>query len=215
MANTMTPLKKTPAQTQATIFVIDDEEAMRESMEILLEDSGLPVETFASADDFLEQRAGSAYGCAIVDVRMPGMDGVELQEALRERGVKLPTIMVTAHGDVSLAVRAMQAGAFDFLEKPCEREVLLDRVTKAVAEDDRRRERDVLVSEYSRRYERLSARESEVMKLVVQGLLNKQAAAELGISIKTIEVHRARVMEKMEAESLAELVKMAIAIGLD
>jgi FixJ family two-component response regulator len=215
MVHAMSPLKKNPVQTPTTIFVIDDEEAMRESMEILLEDSGLPVETFASADAFLEKRAESAYGCAIVDVRMPGMDGVELQEVLRSRGVKLPTIMVTAHGDVSLAVRAMQAGAFDFLEKPCEREVLLDRVAKAITEDDRRRERDERVADYMNRYERLSAREGEVMRLVVQGLLNKQAAAELGISIKTIEVHRARVMEKMEAESLAELVKMSIAIGLE
>lgn len=200
---------------QALVYVVDDDQAMRESLEFLLDSLGIAARTFSSGHDFLdryEPAAGPA--CLLLDVRMPGLSGLDLQALLRERQIELPVIMVTAYADVPMAVRAMHQGAVDFLEKPFNERQLLEVIEKALAHDSeqqRARERTQSLQEH---LARLTPREREVMLLVVRGLLNKQIASELDLSMKTVEQHRARVMEKMEAESLAALVRMAIAAGL-
>lgn len=197
----------------SAVYVVDDDKAVRDSLRWLIESVGVRVETFASAREFLDRcDAGEVRGCLVADVRLPGISGLDLQENLRQRGLYLPTIVITGHGDVPLAVRAMKAGALDFIEKPFSDQVLLDRIREALSTDERYRELAVQREEIVERYERLSRREREVMQLVVQGRLNKQIAAELGLSHKTIEVHRAHAMEKMEADSLAELVRMAVVL---
>lgn len=196
-----------------TVYVVDDDHAVRESLQWLIESVGLPVETFDSAKAFLTRcETGPVRGCLVVDVRLPGVSGLDLQDQLRERGLYLPTIVITGHGDVPVAVRAMKAGALDFIEKPFSDQTLLDRIREAMDKDEQlhalRARCDVLVE----RYDRLTNREREVMQLVVAGRLNKQIAAELGLSHKTIEVHRAHVMDKMQADSLADLVRMAVVL---
>jgi len=198
-----------------TVFVVDDDSAMRQSLQFLLESHGLHVETFATAEDFLEKYDPSMGGCLVLDVRMPGMGGLKLQETLVEREIHIPVILLTAHGDVPMAVRAMRAGAFDFIEKPSNDQLLLDRIQRAMARNHQRRADEQAVASVQENIEQLSPREREVMELVVEGMLNKQIAAELGISIKTVEVHRARVMDKMQADSLADLVRKAILAGID
>ena len=204
-----------PAAPEPLVFIVDDDEAMRRSVGFLLRTAGLKSKTFGSAREFLDDYKPGAPGCLLLDVRMPGMSGLELQEHLRAERITVPVVILTAYGDVAMAVRAMKAGAVDFIEKPFEGSVLLDRIRGALA-----REARVRVDETRRRHvtehlDRLTPREREVMDLVVAGLLNKQIAAELGISMKTVEIHRARVMEKMQAESLAELVRMAVDVEAD
>ena len=196
-----------------TVYVVDDDKAVRDSLRWPIESVGLPVETFESAKDFLAAcEAREVRGCLVVDVRLPGVSGLDLQDRLRELGLYLPTIVITGHGDVPVAVRAMKAGALDFIEKPFSDQTLLDRIREAMDRDEQLHalalQRDALVD----RFERLTAREREVMELVVTGQLNKQIAATLGLSHKTIEVHRAHVMEKMQADSLADLVRMAVVL---
>ena len=198
-----------------TVFVVDDDAALRRGLEFLLTSAGFTVECFASARDFLDEYDPRMRGVLLLDVRMPGMSGLELQEHLRAERITIPVIILTAFANVQMAVRALQAGASDFIEKPFDGAVLLGRVRRALAHDV-----DVSADEkYTRKIEgrlaKLTPREREVMELVVDGLLNKQVAAELGISMKTVENHRARVMDKMNAESLAELVRMAISVGID
>lgn len=196
-----------------TVYVVDDDKAVRDSLCWLIESVGMRVETFASAREFLDRcDAGEMRGCLVADVRLPGVSGLDLQENLRRRGLHLPTIIITGHGDVPIAVRAMKGGALDFIEKPFSDQVLLDRVREALTRDERYRELALRHDEIAQRYERLSRREREVMELVVQGRLNKQIAADLDLSHKTIEVHRAHAMEKMEADSLADLVRMAVVL---
>lgn len=195
------------------VYVVDDDKAVRDSLCWLIESVGMRVETFASAREFLDRcDAGDVRGCLVADVRLPGVSGLDLQESLRQRGLYLPTIVITGHGDVPIAVRAMKAGALDFIEKPFSDQVLLDRIREAIRRDERYQELAAKREEIAERYDRLSRREREVMKLVVQGRLNKQIAADLDLSHKTIEVHRAHAMEKMEAQSLAELVRMAVVL---
>lgn len=198
----------------ATVFVVDDDSAMRQSLQFLIESHGYHVESFPSAEDFLAHYQPTMSGCLILDVRMPGMGGLKLHETLQERGSQIPVILLTAHGDVPMAVKAMRAGAFDFIEKPSNDHVLLDRIARALQRDRETRENKQEVREVESGLAELSPREREVMELVVAGMLNKQIAAQLGISIKTVEVHRARVMEKMRAESLADLVRKAILAGV-
>ncbi len=192
------------------VFVVDDDEAVRASVAMLLESVALPVETFASAGDFLDAWPGDRPGCLVLDLRMPGLSGLELQERLVERGSRLPIIFLTGHGDVPDAVAAMRAGAVDFLRKPFRDQDLLDRIQQALEMDRARRSAAGERTELAARLERLTPREREVLDRVVAGQPNKQIAAELGVSDRTVEIHRARAMAKMEAASLAELVRLVL-----
>ena len=198
---------------EPTIFIVDDDDAMRESLQFLLESVGLKPRAFASAQEFLEVYQTGMRGCLLLDVRMPGMGGLELQETLRAEGFDIPVIIMTGYADVPMAVRAMQDGALDFIEKPLNEQRLLERVRGALEhEKELSRARDQ-VEPIRGRLDSLTPRERDVLKLVVQGCLNKQIASQLDLSMKTVEQHRSRVMVKMEAESLAELVRMAITAG--
>ena len=202
------------ATDAATVFVVDDDPSMRDSLRWLIESVGLNVESFANADAFMEQFSGDVAGCLVLDVRMPGTSGMELLDSLKSRGVDLPIIIISGHGDVPMAVQALKRGALDFLEKPFRDQELLEQIAKAIEIDQSRREKAESVSGIRERLEKLTPREREVMELVVAGYANKQVAAKLGLSEKTIEVHRSRVMSKMRAKTLPCLVKMAIAAGV-
>ncbi len=195
---------------EATVFVVDDDDAMRESLTWLIESVGLNVETYASADDFLKSYYPGRPGCVLLDVRMPGMSGLELQGHLQQQQVTVPVIMITGHGDVPMAVRAMKAGAIDFIEKPFNDEQLLESIRNALSIDDTRRDEQAFKAEIASRLAQLTPRESEVMDMVTAGKSNKEIANSLGVSAKTVEAHRAKVMEKMEAGSLAELVRLVV-----
>jgi len=192
------------------IFVVDDDEAVRSSLRLLLKSVGLAPAAFGSAREFLDKYDPAQPGCLVLDVRMPGMSGIELQEELNAQGAVIPVIFITGHGDVPMAVEAMQAGAFDFLQKPFRDQELIDRVQRALEKDRANRaalsERTVI----RQRYESLTPREREVLQLVSSGKANKVMAADLGVSQRTVEIHRARVMEKMGASSVAQLVRMVM-----
>jgi len=198
---------------EPTVFVVDDDRAMRDSLRWLLESVGLSVRTYATAAAFLHEYEPSQPGCLVLDIRMPGMSGLDLQAELLRRGAGLPTIVVTGHAEVPMAVRAVKAGAVDFIEKPFSDQLLLDRVRQALEIDRQSREVRTRREEARRRLASLSAREREVLGLVVAGKANKEIAAALGLSPKTVEVHRAHVMSKMAADSLAELIRAAILAG--
>lgn len=191
-----------------TVFVVDDDPAIRIAMQALMESVHLQHEIFGSADEFLEQFSDDRAGCLILDIRMPGLGGLELQELLVQRHSTLPIIFITGHGDVRMAVEAMQKGAVDFIQKPFRDQDLLDRIHHALKADRERRVEQRQHSEVAERVARLTNREFEVFDLVVTGKANKVIAYELGVSQRTVEIHRARVMEKMEARSLADLVKL-------
>lgn len=193
-----------------TIFVVDDDKAVRDSLSWLISSVGLPVETFASAQDFLDVYDPTRPGCLLVDVRMPGMSGLELQKRLAENPHCLPVIVVTGHGDVQMAVRAMKDGAFDFIEKPYNDQILLDLVQKAVRECERRRTQVTSHQEIQGLVATLTPRERQVMDMIVAGNTNKQIAYALDISDKTVEAHRAKVMEKLQASSLADLIRKSL-----
>lgn len=191
-----------------TVFVVDDDEMVRDSLRWLLEAAGFKVETFASGEDFLKGYDPGWPGCLIVDLRMPGMSGLDVQKALTEEKIPIPTIFLTGHGTIPHAVRAMRRGAVDFITKPYNDQTLLDRVEQCLARDRQARRERVEQAEIEKRLANLTPRERQVMGYVVDGKSNKVIAAELGISQKTVEAHRARVMEKMRADSLAELVRI-------
>jgi len=191
-----------------TVFVVDDDPAIRIAMQALMESVHLQHEIFGSADEFLEQFNDDRAGCLILDIRMPGLGGLELQELLVQKHSTLPIIFITGHGDVRMAVEAMQKGAVDFIQKPFRDQDLLDRIHHALKADRERRVEQRQHSEVAERVARLTNREFEVFDLVVTGKANKVIAYELGVSQRTVEIHRARVMEKMEARSLADLVKL-------
>ncbi len=195
--------KQTP-----TVFIVDDDAAIRFAMEALMESVNLPHEIYDSADDFLEKESEQRPGCLVLDIRMPGLDGLELQQELINRKNTIPIIFITGHGDVPMAVEAMQKGAVDFIQKPFRDQELLDCIRKALATDQRRRESCERVAQVVDRLGKLTKREREVFDLVVTGKPNKIIAFELNVSQRTVEIHRARVMEKMQASSLADLVKM-------
>lgn len=198
---------------EGTVFIVDDDEAVRDSLTLLMESVSLPARAFESALHFLDAYDPAEPGVLVLDVRMPGMSGLDLQRRLAASDVVLPVLFVTGHGDVPMAVRAMQAGALDFVQKPFADQELLDRVHQALvrgAEERRQRERRLRIQA---RIDTLSPREHEVMELVVQGLANKVIANVLSVSQRTVEIHRARVMEKTGAESLAELVQLALEAG--
>lgn len=196
-----------------TVFLTDDDPAIRDSVGLLLRANGLAVETFASAVDFLESDAVQRPGCLLLDVRMPGMSGLDLQKRLQEMSCRTPIIFMTGHGDVPMAIRAMKAGAFDFVEKPFQAQALLDRLQEALALDAQERRRQARRNEVAARMALLSPREREVMERVVAGQYNKVIAADLGISISTVEIHRKRVMEKLQAASLSEMIQMLALVG--
>jgi two-component system response regulator FixJ len=198
---------------EPTVFVVDDDRAMRDSLRWLLESVGLTVRTYSTAADFLREYEPAQPGCLVLDVRMPGMSGLDLQAELVRRGAGLPTIVVTGHAEVPMAVRAVKAGAVDFIEKPFSDQLLLDRVRQALEIDRLEREVRHRREEARRRLESLSAREREVLGLVAAGKANKEIAASLGLSPKTVEVHRAHVMSKMAVDSLAELIRVALLAG--
>ncbi len=193
-----------------TVFVVDDDEAVRTSLRLLLKSVGLQVETFSSGQEFLDQYDPDRSGCLVLDIRMPGMSGLELQQHLNDRHSIMPIVFITGHGDVPMAVEAMQAGAVDFIQKPFRDQDLIDRINRALEKDKAMRaelrERD----EIRRRMSQLTPREREVLELVTQGKANKVIAGDLNVSQRTVEIHRARVMEKMGAASLAHLVRMVI-----
>jgi FixJ family two-component response regulator len=196
-----------------TVYVVDDDEGVRSALALLLKSMGQPAATFGSAGEFLEKYDPDQPGCALLDVRMPGMSGLELQEELNRRGVVLPVIFITGHGDVPMAVEAMQRGAFDFLQKPFRDDDLAERIRRALARDRKLRSQIGEKDQIRARLDRLTPRERQVLKLVTDGKPNKVMAAELGVSQRTVEIHRAHVMRKMGASSLAQLVRMTIIAG--
>ena len=198
----------------AIVFIVDDDEAVRQSTAWLIESIGLKVNSFVSADDFLENYNNES-GCIVMDVRMPGMSGLEAQEEMKNRGINLPLIFITGHGDVPMAVRALKRGAFDFIEKPFNDQLLLDAVQRGLKQSSEARESLLLNESIDKRISSLTPREHEVMLRVTEGKPNKVIAHELNVSIKTVEVHRARMMEKMEASSVAELVKVTMHASKD
>lgn len=191
-----------------TVFLIDDDQAVRDAVGLLLQASGLAVETFASATDFLDAGVVQRPGCLVLDVRMPGLSGLDLQRQLQLKGDRIPIIFMTGHGDVPMAIRAMKAGAFDFIEKPFQGGMLLERVREALQFDAWERCRQVQRAGAAARLAQLSSREREVLERVAVGQYNKTIAAELGISVSTVEIHRKRVMEKLQAESLSDLIRV-------
>ena len=202
-------------QQAPTVFVVDDDEGVRNSLRFLLKSVGLATKALASASEFLESYKPSQPGCLVLDVRMPGMSGLELQQQLNLRGAVIPVIFITGHGDIPMAVEAMQQGAFDFLQKPFRDQDLIDRIQRALECDARGR---AALAEHARirqRLDSLTPREREVLALMTRGKPNKIMAAELGVSQRTVEIHRARVMEKSGAASLAQLVRMVMDLEAD
>jgi two-component system response regulator FixJ len=191
-----------------TVFIVDDDEAVRASLRLLLKSVGIAAQVFGSAQEFLASYDPARPGCLVLDIRMPGMSGMELQQHLNMRGAIIPVLFISGHGDVPMAVEAMKNGAFDFLQKPFRDQELIDRVQRALARDGESR---VSLSQHSKlrnRLDSLTSREREVLDLMVQGKPNKIMAADLGISQRTVEIHRARVMEKLGVSSLAQAVRM-------
>ncbi|MCF6235893.1 MAG: response regulator [Gammaproteobacteria bacterium] len=199
---------------QSTVFLVDDDHAVRGAIELFLHTKYIAVETFSSAHDFLERYDSNQAGCLVLDVRMAGMSGLELQDLLVEKGVKIPIIFMSGHGDISMAMRAFKAGAVDFLEKPFDNDRLFGCVNDAFQRDIEFREEDCLKRGVMSRYEQLTPREREVMALVVNGLSNKEAARVLDISHRTVEIHRRRVMRKMDAGSVSDLMGSAMVGGV-
>jgi len=192
------------------VFVVDDDDAVRGSLRLLLKSVGLAAQPYGSAQEFLEHYSPDQPGCLVLDVRMPGMSGLELQQQLNMRGAVIPVIFITGHGDVPMAVEAMQHGAFDFLQKPFRDQDLIDRIQRALEKDRGYRQELRKREQIRERRDSLTPREQEVLELVTSGKANKVMAADLGVSQRTVEIHRARVMEKMGAASLAQLVRMVI-----
>jgi FixJ family two-component response regulator len=196
-------------EPKASVYVIDDDMSVRAAVKRLIESTGLHVHTFATATEFLRSQRPDVPGCLILDVCLPGLSGLDLQQELSAGGLHLPVTFLTGHGDIPMTVQAMKAGAVEFLTKPFRNQDLLQAVAQAVEQDRRARQQRAELAQLRERYHRLTVREREVLDLVVSGLLNKQIARELGTSEVTVKVHRSQMMQKMEAESLVDLVRMA------
>ena len=190
------------------VFVIDDDPSVRSSLKFLISTVGLQVESFDSAETFLRRKPPDTSSCLVLDVRLRGLSGLDFQRELADRNIHIPIVFVTGHGDIPMSVRAMKAGAVEFLTKPFRDQDLLDAIRVALERDGARREQEKEVNELRQRFESLTPREQEVISMVVGGMLNKQIAGQLGTAENTVKVHRSRAMEKMQAQSLAELVRM-------
>jgi FixJ family two-component response regulator len=208
------PARQPAASEEPTVFVVDDDESMREALRSLLRSVKLRVETFGSAADLLRSKLPDVASCLVLDVRLPGLSGLDFQAELAKANIRIPIIFMTGHGDIPMSVQAMKAGAVDFLTKPFRDQDMLDAVAAALERDRNRRKDEQQLSDLRARFEALTEREREVMGLVTAGLMNKQIAGELGLSEITVKIHRGHVMRKMAARSLADLVRMAEVIGV-
>ena len=200
------------ATKEPTVYIVEDDDAVRDSLQLLLESVGMPVATFPRADAFLDAYHADMAGCLVLDIRMPGINGMELQRKLNTQHSTLPIIFVTGHGDVPMAVEAMQQGAVDFIQKPYREQELLDNIQQAMEMDAEHRQQLQEQHKIQERIDALTPREAEVMELMVEGKANKAIAFDLDISQRTVEIHRARVMDKMDAKSLAQLVRKVMAV---
>ncbi len=196
--------------TDIPVYLIDDDARIRESLRLLLKSVGVGLQTFATAQEFLNENGAARVGVLIVDIRMPGMSGLELQQRLRENSNNLGIIILSGHGDVPMAVRAMKNGAIDFLEKPFNDQILLDRIQQGMEEIRQRRQQEAQHDEVLKRVKTLTPREQEVLDLLISGMSNKDIALKLKISRKTLDIHRSKVLQKMEAETIADLVRMVL-----
>ena len=199
---------------QAVVYIIDDDPSVRHGVGDLLRSVGLDVRAFSSTHEFLQTKRPDAPGCIVLDVRLPGASGLEFQRSLADSSIRLPVIFISGHGDISMSVKAIKSGAMEFLTKPLREQELLDAVQAGIERDRIRREQDKLIGELQERFNSLTAREREVLPLVVTGRLNKQVAGDLGLSEMTVKVHRSQIMRKMRARSLVDLVRMADQLGI-
>jgi FixJ family two-component response regulator len=205
---------KEPSGSRPIVFVVDDDPSMRVALTNLFRSMDLGVEVFGSASDLLKTKLPDVVSCLVLDIRLPGVSGLDFQARMAEAGIRIPIVFMTGHGDIPMSVRAMKAGAVDFLTKPFRDQDMLDAVTRAIERDRKRRDDEKAVLDLQLQFESLTPREREVIALVTAGLMNKQIAAELGVSEITVKIHRGHVMRKMKARSLADLVRMAEALGI-
>src|ERR1700752_4651498 len=205
---------KTVASTEPLVFIVDDDDSMRQALARLFYSVKLQVEVFASAQEFLKSGRPDVPSCLVLDVRLPGLSGLDFQAELAKADIRIPIVFITGHGDIPMSVRAMKAGAIDFLSKPFRDQDLLDAVAAAIQRDHERREREEVIADLRTHFESLTPREREIMALVASGLMSKQIAAKFDISEITVKVHRSHLMKKMGARTVAELVRMAEALGV-
>jgi FixJ family two-component response regulator len=208
------PPREVASNEAPIVFVVDDDDSMRRGLTNLFESVGLRVETFSSAPELLQTKLPDVPSCFVLDIRLPGMSGLDFQEMLEKAAVHVPIVFITGHGDIPMSVKAMKAGAADFLTKPFRQQEMLDAVTAAIERDRKRRQNEKIVSNLRAHFETLTSRERDILALVSAGLMNKQIAAELGIAQITVKIHRGRVMKKMGARSLADLLRATQMLGI-
>jgi FixJ family two-component response regulator len=208
------PLREPASAREPSVFIVEDDESMRRALGNLFQSVGLQVELFASASEMLQSKLPEVASCLVLDVRLPGLSGLDFQAELAKANIHIPIIFMTGHGDIPMTVRAMKGGAVDFLTKPFRDQDMLDAVTVAIERDRKRREADKIVANLQTHFETLTPREREILALVSSGLMNKQIAAELGLAEITVKIHRGHIMKKMGAKSLADLVRKAETLGI-